>query len=86
MTQNTDGTPLVQLAIALNDQGWRTRFLGDKLKVTNPEATQLSETVVVTDDGINFAWDWGLEIGRTDDVSFSANRVRHVLRSVETQS
>ncbi|TDC65481.1 hypothetical protein E1200_18350 [Actinomadura sp. GC306] len=72
---------LGRLAAELDSRGWRTTLRDDRLTVANPAAPRLNDSI--TSDGRVFRWAWGQGIGPVDEVPGAADRIVHVLRSVE---
>lgn len=78
---------LHQLADELTRRGFRATPASSRtgvplIRVVNPEAPVLSETVCCTEDPdgtVSFAWPWGKRIGPAEDTQTAADAVARVL-------
>jgi hypothetical protein len=79
-----DTGALQQLRNELADRGWRVRFTDGVLNVSNPGCGLNDE---VTCEGGQFRWPWApAPIGPIDDVPAAADRIMHVLRTVDDRT
>lgn len=82
-------TYLKQLAEVMVQREWTAHLQGRgakvALRVANPAATELSESIVCRkyDRGWTFCWSWDQAIAAVDDVPAAADRIQHVLRGVD---
>ena len=76
-----DTTALQRLHDELTGREWKARLADDVLHVSNPGAPALNDKVICW--GGQFRWPWASSpIGPADEVTFTADRVMHVLRAV----
>lgn len=85
---NDARTYLQRLAEELTERQWTAnlgRASGEPvLKVVNPAAPELGESVVCrgSDGDYTFCWSWSQTIGPVAGVTGVADRIQHVLRGV----
>jgi hypothetical protein len=80
-------THLEQLGTSLQVRGWKVSLTttgdGPRLKVTNPAAPEMHETILCRRAGGDwmFFWPWAEPIGPVEQLDAAGRRIRHVLRT-----
>ncbi|SDQ98761.1 hypothetical protein [Thermostaphylospora chromogena] len=82
MKSDTALSALEQLRDKLHAHGWPAELQGAALRVRNPEEPRMNDRITCC--GSMYRWSWGPEIGPDTDVSGAAERIMHVLRTVDS--
>jgi hypothetical protein len=81
-------THLEQLGTSLQVRGWKVSLTTTggrpRLKVTNPTAAELSETIHCRRAGDDwlFLWSWAEVIGPVEKIDAVGRQIRHVLSTI----